>query len=49
MSISLTSPAQIHRSQAPELLIAPESLAPGQHFIDGAFRPGSSGANHRGH
>ncbi|MDR7082436.1 aminobutyraldehyde dehydrogenase [Arthrobacter ginsengisoli] len=43
MSISLTSPAQIHRSQAPELLIAPESLAPGQHFIGGVFRPGSSG------
>ena len=47
MSISVSNPAQIRRSQTPEKLISAEDLAPGQHFIDGAFRPGSSGAVHR--
>ena len=44
MSISVSNPAQIRRSQAPEKLISAEDLAPGEHFIDGAFRAGSSGA-----
>jgi aminobutyraldehyde dehydrogenase len=44
MSISVSNPAQIRRSQTPEKLISAEDLAPGEHFIDGAFRAGSSGA-----
>jgi len=44
MSTSVTSPAQIRRSQSSAKLITPDALAPGEHFIDGAFRAGSSGA-----
>jgi aminobutyraldehyde dehydrogenase len=45
MSISVTSSsAQIRRAQTPEKLITTDDLAPGEHFIDGAFRAGSSGA-----
>ncbi|WP_175637389.1 aminobutyraldehyde dehydrogenase [Sinomonas mesophila] len=43
MSISVSNPTQVRRSQAPGPLVTEAELPPGQHFIDGAFRPGTSG------
>ncbi|WP_430296934.1 aldehyde dehydrogenase family protein [Sinomonas sp. B1-1] len=38
-----TGTAQVRRSQTAAGLVADAELPPGEHFIDGAFRPGTSG------